>query len=347
MNQTTSNRLEFVRGINLGGWLSQCSHTQSHYRTFIQKKDIERIASWGLDHVRLPVDYNLLQDEDGLLIPENFIYITNCIEWCREYNLFVVIDLHKSAGFSFENVQDYNDLLHEEVLVAQFIELWEEIAKRYGRENNVAFELLNEIVRPEDNENWMKLARKTVAIIRHYAENTKIIIGGYYNSSIVSVKDIANPFDSDIVYTFHFYDPYLFTHQGAYWADGMDEKFRMKYPVSSAEYFNEIVPSAGFSERFFTTDGLLKNKGFTEDYFEEAFREAVEVCNKRNVPLYCGEYGVILNADVESMINYLRHIHKVFDGYGISRSLWTYKEKDFGLLDSRYDTVREELLRLL
>ena len=46
----------YLKGINLGGWLSQCGkkYNEEHYNTFITKKDIDLIASWGMDHVRLP-----------------------------------------------------------------------------------------------------------------------------------------------------------------------------------------------------------------------------------------------------------------------------------------------------
>ena len=55
----------FQRGINLGGWLSQCTPTKEHYDTFITEQDLRTIASWGLDHVRLPIDYVLVEQEDG------------------------------------------------------------------------------------------------------------------------------------------------------------------------------------------------------------------------------------------------------------------------------------------
>ncbi len=55
----------FMHGINLGGWLSQCSeYTESHYNSFIKEDDIRNIADWGLDHVRLPIDYNVIEDEN-------------------------------------------------------------------------------------------------------------------------------------------------------------------------------------------------------------------------------------------------------------------------------------------
>ena len=53
----------FQRGINLGGWLSQCTPTKEHYDTFITEQDLRTIASWGLDHVRLPIDYVLVEQK--------------------------------------------------------------------------------------------------------------------------------------------------------------------------------------------------------------------------------------------------------------------------------------------
>lgn len=77
----------YRKGVNLGGWLSQCCHTKEHYDSFITEDDIKVISGWMTDHVRLPIDYNLLEDENG-----NF----------KEDGLNIIIDLHKTAGFSFD-----------------------------------------------------------------------------------------------------------------------------------------------------------------------------------------------------------------------------------------------------
>ena len=65
----------FQRGINLGGWLSQCTPKKEHYDTFITEQDLRTIASWGLDHVRLPIDYVLVEQEDGTPREEGYRYI--------------------------------------------------------------------------------------------------------------------------------------------------------------------------------------------------------------------------------------------------------------------------------
>ena len=59
----------YMRGVNLGGWLSQADETtKEHYDTFITEADIKDIAAMGLDHVRLPVDYTMIETEDGEMI---------------------------------------------------------------------------------------------------------------------------------------------------------------------------------------------------------------------------------------------------------------------------------------
>lgn len=55
----------FKNGINLGGWLSQCDHTKQRYESFISEADVEVIGRWGLDHLRLPVDYDLVETRAG------------------------------------------------------------------------------------------------------------------------------------------------------------------------------------------------------------------------------------------------------------------------------------------
>ena len=50
------------KGINLGGWLSQCEPSIDHYESFIKEEDFKIISNLGFDHVRVPVDYNLVEE---------------------------------------------------------------------------------------------------------------------------------------------------------------------------------------------------------------------------------------------------------------------------------------------
>ena len=60
----------FKKGVDLGGWFSQCDYSEDTLDNFITEADFVKIAEWGLDHVRLPIDYNILENEDGSYIDE-------------------------------------------------------------------------------------------------------------------------------------------------------------------------------------------------------------------------------------------------------------------------------------
>lgn len=332
----------YQKGVNLGGWLSQAELTKEHCDNFITRNDIENIRKMGFDHVRLPIDYDLVQDNDGSFIESGFGYIQSCIDWCREFGLNMVLDLHKTAGFSFDEGEHESGLFKSEKLKKSFIALWSELAERFGKYSEMlAFELLNEVVDEADNDPWMEIAERTVKEIRKFAPTVKILIGSYMNNSVLTVKHIAMPFDENIVYNFHCYDPLLFTHQGAYWIKNMPTDYRIKYPMSKSDFIKASKENPAAIDPF---PEMIPEGGFSKEYFENIFAEAVQIARERDVMLYCGEYGVIELADPDSAVNWYNDVHAVLEKYGIGRALWCYKGKDFGLSDGKLSCIAEKIV---
>ena len=311
----------FYKGINLGGWFSQCDYSEDRLNNFITEADFEKISSWNLDHVRIPVDYNIFENADGTYKNDGFERIDRVFELCRKYGLNAVLDLHKTAGFSFDNYgENESGFFESEELQERFYRLWEKFAQRYGnRPENIVFELLNEVTDKAYSEKWNSIAESCIKRIRVYAPDTVILVGSYWNNSAEAVKDLAKPYDNKVVYNFHSYDPLKFTHQGAYWTDMIDPNERIAFEES----------------------------GVTEEYFEKFFAEAIETAKKNGTTLYCGEYGVIDKISPEDTLKWFKCINAVFNKHGIARSAWSSKEMDFGLSDSRLDGIREELLKYL
>ncbi len=307
----------FFRGINLGGWLSQCDYSEDRLNNFIKEEDIAKIASWELDHVRIPVDYNVLEEEAGVYKEAGFVHIDRAIEWCRKYNLNIVLDLHKTAGFSFDFGEKEDGFFENEKLQERFYLLWEEISRHYGKHSDhIAFELLNEVTDASYIDKWNRISNECIRRIRAIAPDTIILVGSYYNNSAVAVKDLAAPYDDKVVYNFHCYDPMKFTHQGATWTNFLNPADRVSFEESNIDCA----------------------------YFVELFKSAIEAAKKNNTELYCGEYGVIDVVSPEDTVKWYKIIHRVLDNYGIARAAWSYKEMDFGLSDARLDSVRDELL---
>ena len=310
----------FRKGVDLGGWLSQCDYSQERLDHFIEEKDFAKIASWGADHVRLPFDYNIVQKEDGSLIEDGFARLQKAIEWSKKYNLKIVLDLHKTKGFSFDTAHGESGFFDSESLQNMFYVLWEEMAKRFGSDvENVAFELLNEITDQSFIDAWNRISTECIKRIRKYAPDILILLGSYWNNSPDAVKDLLPPQDNKVIYNMHCYDPMKFTHQGAYWTDMIVQEDRYS--------FADINIDA--------------------EYFKGRFASAVETAKKNNTALYCGEYGVIDVATPEDTVKWYKAIHEAFEDLGIGRSAWSYKEMDFGLSDERMSGVIDELVKYL
>lgn len=310
----------YRKGVNLGGWLSQCCHEKEHYEGFIGKSDIEKIHSWGADHVRLPIDYDLLENEDGTPKNGGFVYIDRAVEWCGEYGLNMVLDLHKTAGYSFDVQEGEKGFFESEELQERFYRLWERIAERYGTySGRICFELLNEVTEQSVCRIWNGIIKKCIERIRKIAPDTVIIVGSYWQNSPDAVKDLDPPYDDKVVYNCHCYDPLKFTHQGAQWVEDMPADFRMSYSEC----------------------------GLDPEYFKGRFREAAETARKNGTVLYCGEYGVIDNAAPGDALAWLRDINAAFTELNIGRAVWSYKKMDFGISDERMNDVIDELINYL
>ena len=310
----------FYRGVNLGGWLSQCDYSQDRLDHFITERDIAVIADWGLDHVRIPVDYNVLEEKDGGLNVSGFERLEKAVSWCEKRGLNAVLDLHKTAGFSFDAGEKEAGFFDSPAYQQRFFAIWEEMARRFGAlSSRVAFELLNEVTDPAFIGAWNQISGECIRRIRAIAPRTLILVGSYHNNSAEAVKALNPPADERVVYNFHCYDPIQFTHQGAYWVPFLDRNARVSFAESGA----------------------------SAEYFENRFAPALEAAQAHNALLYCGEYGVIDIASPEDTVKWFRCIHEAFEKYGIARSAWSYKQMDFGLSDPRLDAVRSQLLPLL
>lgn len=307
----------FYKGINFGGWFSQCAYDETHFDNFITESDFAKVSSWGLDHIRLPIDYNIIECSDGTINENVMFRIDRVLELCRKYSLNTVLDLHKTAGFSFDTYSENEYGFFENANYQEhFYKIWEHIAKRYGSfSDRIAFELLNEVTDKEYLTAWNSIVKKCIERIRVFAPDVIILVGSYWNNDAEAVKDLDAPYDSNVIYNMHCYEPLKFTHQGAYWTDKIDPDSRYS--------FDEI--------------------GITDELFEKLFSSAIKKAKENNTELYCGEYGLIDCISPEDSLKWYRTIHNVFEKYGIGRCAWSYKKMDFGISDTRLDTVRREL----
>lgn len=330
--------MELKQGMNLGGWFSQCVMNEEHYEEFASKQDMAWIALHGFDHVRVPVDFEFLLKPNGDLDRNHMMKIHEVIRWCSYWNLSVVIDLHKAPGYDFMTAdkKDKDPLFVNRKVQRRFCELWEAIAREFGEYDNVAFELLNEVVNPAYSNTWNRLVEQTTRVIRKYTKDAPIIYGGVLWNSAKTVKLLKKPKDRNVMFTFHYYEPMAFTHQKASWIPGMDPDQTAHYPDTMAWYREHSVELGAQGEAVMDSKLEMMNREFHREFIQEA----VNAAEASGVTLYCGEFGVIDCAPVEDTVSWYRDAMEVFREYGIGYACWTYKDNAFGLTGTHYDIVR-------
>ncbi len=322
-------KLQF--GINLGGWMSQC---RVFHPDFILEEDFAKIRAMGFDHVRLPVDYDVLAAHGTELL-------TKAIAWAEQQGLEIIVDLHKAPGYDFNMAGlKGNTLFSTPEQQAGFLKIWDSLSAAYGDRSHVAFELLNEVVETEAAEPWNELIRQTVRVIRRHTGNP-IIYGGIQWNQAAKLALLDQPEDDNVIWTFHFYEPLVFTHQKAKWIPRLDPDRTVHFPDTMEQY-------RAYSSVLGMMDVLSASQAgeIGRAFMEEQILKGVAAAEKAGVRLYCGEYGVIDQAPVEDTLRWLQAANAVFDRYGIGRALWTYRRMDFGLMDPHYDDIRQDILAL-
>jgi len=336
----------FRNGVNLGGWLSQyvvSGTRERHYKTFIMQEDIKIISGWGADHIRLPVDYEVIERSEAPrgASEEGLAYIDSCLEWCEKQGLNVVLDLHKAPGQVYGYDKNPNPLLVEEEYQSRYTAIWSALAKRYrGMGDTLAFELLNEIT-DATGYLWNRLYPRIIEAIRREDAGRVIIVGSNDANSVFTLKEMHIPDDPSVVYNFHYYDPLVFTHQRAHFSKDMVEYDReILYPGEIPALASFLYEKPEYVQKLGRYAWEKNDRKLMEKYLDHA-ANFMKYTGKQ---LYCGEFGVIGTAPSDSALRWVRDLTEILDSLEIGHAYWSYKEMDFGLVDINRHIVDEALV---
>ena len=337
----------FQAGVNLGGWISQYHHfDEGHFNRFITQADIQLIASWGMDHIRLPFDYPVLEDDDHPFAyrQAGLTHLDNCIHWCDQAGLNLILDLHKAPGYFFGTFNETTLFTHPQTR-ERFLRLWEMLAERYHgvNPNGLVFELLNEMVQPTSDP-WNELAHEAFARIRSTDPTRWVMVGGNNYNSAWTLKEIELIDDPRVVYTFHFYEPMPFTHQRARWVPALLALDAVTPYPGMAPGLEEFLAShpehSQGLEKFLSTP-------MDRDYLIANLKPALAFQRQSGAPLYCGEYGAIDHAPRESRLNWHRDFIGLLRDHNIGRAVWSYKEMNFRLVNKVGEIESQELIDIV
>lgn len=323
------NEFVFKRGTNISHWLSQSNKRGVERKNYFTEKDVRYLAGLGFDHIRIPVDEEQLWKEDGQKDAEGFSLLTQALNWCKHYKLDAIVDLHILRSHHFN--QKEKPLWTKPEAQERFFQCWRDLSealKDYSVED-VAYELMNEPV-ADDPEDWNKLVKKVIPIIRQAEPKRIIVIGSNRWQSANTFDQLYVPEnDPNIILSFHMYEPFLLTHHTASWTGIKDYKGPVNYPgtIVKKEDVQQLPDSL--------QEIVLRNKiSYNIDSIRNHFKKPVAIAKKYNLPLYCGEWGCLNTVPDEARLRWFRDMRTVLEENNIGWATWDYKGS-FGIINDK------------
>jgi endoglucanase len=319
------------RGINASGWFAQVydkrGYTKEHFQSWTTAEDITLIRSIGFDHVRLSVNPEpMMANHRPEEIPAEYLgYLDAAVKMILDRGLAVVIDLHPDSEFKARLAKD-------DSFVQEFADFWRVLARHYSTwdSERVFFEMLNE---PEmsDRYRWAGVQAKLAAAIREGApQHTMIAAGARWSDDddLVFIEPLRDP---NVIYNFHFYEPHIFTHQGASWGSYFWQWVKgLRYPSSpeSAAKVAAGVPDA--------VDRLAVIR-YGADHWDATridaeITQVAEWARQRGVAVVCNEFGVYRDyADPQDREAWIHDVRTALERHGMGWSMWDYSG-NFGVV---------------
>jgi endoglucanase len=310
-------------GINASEWFAQSASDYSAARTdrYTDAEDIALMARLGFDSVRLSIDPVPLEDamNNRPGATGNFLArLDRAVDAMLANGLAVQIDIHPEGPYK-QQVKSSSEG------VARFLMLWRRLAKHYADRDpeKVFFEIMNE---PEVNDpyRWAGIQAAAAGAIRDAAPKNTLIATGP-NWSAISDLLTQHPLpDGNVIYTFHFYEPHEFTHQGAGWGTPWwIYTHRIPYPAadSSLDLVKQVPELA---------DRYAFERYWLDHWDAHRIRLQIDAAadwgKTYGVPLLCNEFGVYRRVtDAASRMNWIRDVRTALEADGIGWTMWDYR----------------------
>jgi endoglucanase len=311
-------------GINLSEWFAQVydakGYTKEHFETWNTAQDIALIKAMNFDHVRLSINPQpMFRHNQADRIPaDHLAYLDAAVKMILDQNLAVILDMHPDSDFKQKLVAD-------DAFVEQFEDFWRAFARHYANSNPdlVFFEILNE---PEfrDRYRWEGVQSRLAMAIREGAPLHTIIVAGANWSADNELLFMEPLHDSNIIYNFHFYDPHIFTHQGATWTTNFNHYLaELPYPSTpeNVRTAANLIPDA-VNRLAAIRYGLDR---WNRERIDAEFDQVAAWGKRWGVPLTCNEFGVYRKtSNPQARAAWISDVRSSLEKRGIGWTMWDY-----------------------
>ena len=328
--------------------------------------ELQALRKTGFETIRLPVDPAPFIVFEGEKREAVYRMLFDAVALIQQAGLKVIVDLHPNSRHAVWGQHAVIAGLEAPAFVA-YADVTSEMARRLKKldPDRVALELMNEPrlqCKGEQQERWERIIGTLMTRARREAPKLTLIVTGACVSSLDGLLafDPATLGDANLIYTFHFYEPFSFTHQGASFIPWPDKYLdEVPWPVHQRPIGE---PMARLQERMQTInlDPVALEKArigaaanLTKLYAAGAGRETLDArfskvaawARDHNIApkrILIGEFGVLRKdgdkpgALCADRIRWLSDIREIADKYGFSWSYFSY-DGPFALVRSDQD----------
>lgn len=312
----------FSRGVNLTGWFQTASAHDIQFSKYT-KKDFVNIKSLGCDVIRLPVNlfYMTNGNPDYTVDPLFYDFMDQAVSWAEELHIYLILDNHSTDDVASKNPN----------LETALTKVWSQVALHYkDRSSYILYEVLNE---PNGltTATWGAIQQKAITAIRDVDTKHTVVVGPSGWNTYSELNQLPYYTDTNLLYTFHFYDPFVFTHQGASWpSPSMTSLANVPFPYNASAM--PTVPADLAGTWVAGSLNNYKNEG-TVAKVKSLIDIAVAFKTARNVNLYCGEFGVYIpNSNNTDRAYWYGQVSSYLQSKGIAWTTWDY-QGGFGLFN--------------
>jgi endoglucanase len=305
-----SRKMPRWRGFNL---LEKFMMGNNH--SFVES-DFQWISDWGLDFVRLPMDYRCWTDpKDPYKLNERVLAeIDQAVEFGRKHGIHVCLNLHRAPGYTVASPPEKLKLWDDEEAQKKFDFQWSQFARRYREipSTRLSFNLVNEPA-GTTHEKYAKVVRRVVAAIRKESAERLVIADGlqWGRDPVPELADVG------IAQSTRGYDPFPLTHYMASWAGG---------------------------ERFPTPTWPIRQGNKVQDR-QTVYQDRIVPWKKledKGVGVHVGEWGAFNRTSHDVLLRWARDMLGLWKDAGWGWALWNFRGS-FGILDSeRKDAAYED-----
>lgn len=324
------------KGLNLGAY-------RYASETAVTEPLVKALAKAGFKHARLTVDPKRiwLPESPAILDPDGMKRLDAVLDRLLEHGLAVSVDIHDP------DKRVWNDAEWG----TRFVAFWGALAKHLSKRDpeRLFLEVCNEPL-SDTPAVWDALQARCLAAMRKSAPKHTLIASPNMqiepgNWNVLEVMKTFKPVaDTNVVYTFHYYNPFLFTHQGATWSwDGVKGLQGLPYPSSP-----DAVAAA--AERY-----PEPQKGYITQYGKERWDAAkmaadmkpyLDWARKYKVPITCGEFGAYKNGPTQDRLVWLRDVRLALDLYQVPWTIWD-DGGGFGVTNGKDAELDQKALKAL